>query len=246
MHSLLKSVGHRAYPPPDSPWIMEQYWRDLLFAHWPVPVQQLRSLVPPQLPLDEFDGQAWVGVVPFRMSGIRARFLPPVPGFSSFPELNVRTYVTLDGKPGVYFFSLDAAHLPAVWAARATYRLPYFYARMNSETLGEGIRYSSERIHRPRPANFRGTYGPVSSVEPRQPGTLEYWLSERYCLYTVADEKVYRGEIHHEPWPLQDAEARIEENSLASAAGIELPPTAPLLHFAKQLRVLIWPIRRVL
>lgn len=180
------------------------------------------------------------------MSGIRARFLPPVPGFSSFPELNVRTYVTLDGKPGVYFFSLDAAHLPAVWAARATYRLPYFYARMNSETFGEGIRYSSERIHRPRPANFRGTYEPVSSVEPRQPGTLEYWLSERYCLYTVADEKVYRGEIHHEPWPLQDAEARIEENSLASAAGIELPPTAPLLHFAKQLRVLIWPIRRVL
>lgn len=224
---------------------MEQYWRDLLFAHWPIPAEQLRLLIPPQLPLDQFGGQAWVGVVPFRMTGIRARFLPPVPGFSSFPELNVRTYVTLDGKPGVYFFSLDAAHLPAVWAARATYRLPYFYASMSSENLGEGIRYLSERIHRPRPANFRGTYKPVNPVELRQPGTLEHWLSERYCLYTVSGERVYRGEIHHQPWPLQDADALIEENTVASAAGIELPHTKPLLHFARQLRVLIWPIRRI-
>ena len=224
---------------------MEQYWHDLLFAHWHVPVSQLRPLVPAKLPLDEFEGNAWVGVVPFRMSGIRARFLPPVPGFSSFPELNVRTYVTLDGKPGVYFFSLDAAHLPAVWAARATYRLPYFYARMSLEESGEEIRYRSERVHLPRPANFRGRYWPVGPVHLRPRGTLEHWLSERYCLYTVAGDRVYRGEIHHEPWPLQDAEARIEENSMASVAGIELPPTAPVLHFAKQLRVLIWPIQSV-
>ena len=179
------------------------------------------------------------------MSGIRARFLPPVPGFSSFPELNVRTYVTLDGKPGVYFFSLDAAHQPAVWAARATYRLPYFYAKMSLNESDGKILYRSERRHRPRPANFRGTYKPVEPVRLRIRGTLEHWLSERYCLYTVANNRVYRGEIHHEPWPLQDAEARIEENSMASVAGIELPPSAPLLHFAKQLRVLIWPIRRV-
>lgn len=224
---------------------MEQNWHDLLFAHWPIPVKELRPLVPAQLSLDEFDGHAWVGVVPFRMSGIRARFLPPIPGFSSFPELNVRTYVTLDGKPGVYFFSLDAAHLPAVWAARATYRLPYFHARMSSEALGEEIHYASERVHRPRPANFRGSYKPVGPIQLRQPGTLEHWLSERYCLYTVAGDRVYRGEIHHEPWPLQDAGALIEENSMASVAGIDLPQTAPLLHFAKQLRVLIWPIRRI-
>ena len=224
---------------------MEQIWHDLLFAHWPVPVSQLRPLVPSQLALDQFEGKAWVGVVPFRMSGIRARFLPPVPGFSSFPELNVRTYVTLGGKPGVYFFSLDAAHLPAVWAARATYRLPYFHARMNLQESGGEIRYQSDRLHRPWPANFRGTYRPVGPVQFRTRGTLEHWLSERYCLYTVAGDRVYRGEIHHEPWPLQDAAARIEENSMASVAGIELPPTTPLLHFAKQLRVLIWPIRRV-
>ena len=224
---------------------MEQIWHDLLFAHWPIPVQQLRRLIPSQLPLDEFDGHAWVGVVPFRMSGVRARFLPPVPGFSSFPELNVRTYVTLDGKPGVYFFSLDAAHLPAVWAARATYRLPYFYARMNLENSRGEIRYQSERLHPPQPAIFRGSYSPIAPVQFRQAGTLEHWLSERYCLYTVAENRVYRGEIHHEPWPLQDAKARIEENSMASVAGITLPQMDPLLHFAKQLRVLIWPIRRI-
>ena len=132
-----------------------------------------------------------------------------------------------------------------VWAARATYRLPYFHARMRVEIAGEEIRYQSERLHRPHPANFRGTYGPARPVQFRTRGTLEHWLSERYCLYTVAGGRVYRGEIHHEPWPLQDAYAQIEENSMATVAGIELPPAAPLLHFAKQLRVLIWPIRRV-
>ena len=227
---------------------MAQIWHDLLFAHWPIPVEQLRRLVPSLLPLDEFDGRAWVGLVPFRMSGIRGRLLPPIPGLSSFPEFNVRTYVTLDGKPGVYFFSLDAASLAAVWGARASYRLPYFHARMSCEKPSAGseeICYRSERLHGPRPAVFRGRYWPVGLMELRRAGTLEHWLSERYCLYTVAGEKVYRGEIHHESWPLQNAEAEIEENSMTAAAGIDLPPRPPLLHFARKLRVLIWPIRRI-
>ena len=227
---------------------MEQTWHDLLFAHWPVPVEQLRALLPPPLVLDEFAGQAWVGVVPFRMSGVRARFLLPVPGFSSFPELNVRTYVTLDGKPGVYFFSLDAASWAAVWGARVSYRLPYFHARMSCEQPNAGsveIRYRSERLQSLRPAIFRGLYAPAGPVELRRTGTLEHWLSERYCLYTVARDEVYRGEIHHEPWPLQNAEADIAENSMGAISGIDLPSRPPLLHFARKLRVLIWPIRRV-
>lgn len=227
---------------------MEQTWHDVLFAHWPIPVEQLRPLVPPQLLLDEFAGQAWVGVVPFRMSGVRGRFLPPIPGFSNFPEINVRTYVTLDEKPGVYFFSLDAASLTAVWGARASYRLPYFHARMSCEKprLGsEEICYRSERLHRPRPGAFRARYSPAGPVELRRSGSLEHWLSERYCLYTVARDVVYRGDIHHEPWPLQNAEADIAENSMTVISGIELPPTPPVLHFVRKLRVLIWPIRRV-
>jgi len=224
---------------------MEQTWHDLLFAHWPVAAEKLRRLVPKELPLDRYSGHAWVGLVPFWMSGIRGRFLPPLPGLSTFPELNVRTYVIRDGRPGVYFFSLDAASLPAVRAARAAYHVPYFLAQMQVVDRDGKIEYTSQRIHLPTPAVFRGHYRPIRGVELREPGSLEHWLTDRYCLYTRVDGNVYRGEIHHEPWPLQDAEANIEENSMASAAGITLPDEAPLLHFARELRVLLWAIERI-
>ncbi len=222
---------------------MAQTWHDLLFAHWPVEAELLRRIVPPELPLDTFDGQCWVGVVPFHMSGIRARGLPPLPGMSKFPELNVRTYVTRDGKPGVYFFSLDAASLPAVWTARKFFRLPYFHARMSAEVDGDFIRYDSCR-HQTK-AEFRGRYRPADDVQRSEKGSLAHWLTERYCLYTVHDGGVFLGEIHHQPWPLQKAEAEIEGESVAAAAGISLPSSAPLLHFARKLEVLIWSLRRI-
>ena len=222
---------------------MAQTWNDLLFAHWPVAPELLRPLVPPQLPLDTFDGQCWVAVAPFNMTGVRRRSVPPTPGLSAFPELNVRTYVTLGSKPGVYFFSLDAASRVAVWAARAIYRLPYFCARMDLEERGGWVDYHSARVS--GNARWLAQYRPVNSCELRAPGSLEYWLTERYCLYTVSRGSVYRAEIHHQQWPLQDAEAEISENTMASAAGITLPDTAPLLHFAKKLEVLIWPLRKL-
>jgi uncharacterized protein len=220
---------------------MKQIWHDLLFAHWPVSAAVMRPLVPAHLTLDTFDSQCWVGVVPFRMSGIRARGLPAIPGFSSFPELNVRTYVTYGGKAGVYFFSLDAANLPAVWAARKFYHLPYFHAAMAVEARGGGIRYSSHRYD-PR-AEFRGDYSPTSEVRFAAKGAIDHWLTERYCLYTTHRGQVYRGEIHHRPWPLQDADAQLETNTVAAAAAISLPATPPLLHFARKQEVLIWPLR---
>ena len=222
---------------------MKQTWHNLLFGHWPVPAAVLRPLVPARLELDSFDDQCWVGVVPFYMSGIRARGLPPLPGLSRFPELNVRTYVVSGGKPGVYFFSLDAANLPAVWAARTFDPLPYFHAAMRVEEGNGTIRYSSRR-HRDA-AEFCGSYEPVSGVRLRQKGSIEHWLTERYCLYTTHRDNVCRGEIHHPPWPLQDAEAEIELNTMADSAGITLPDTRPLLHFARRLDVLIWPLRGV-
>ena len=222
---------------------MKQIWHDLLFAHWPIPPAQMRPLVPAQLPLDTFDGQCWLGVVPFHMSGIRARYLPPIPGFSALPELNVRTYVTCGGKPGVYFFSLDAASHAAVWGARTFYHLPYFYADMSAQNRKGTILYSSSR--RKGSAEFRGSYRPISDSRPPVPGSLEHWLTERYCLYTVHEGETYRCEIHHPPWPLQDAEATIETNSMARVAGIELPSIPPLLHFSRRQDVLIWPLRKV-
>jgi len=222
---------------------MEQTWHDLLFAHWPVAAEMLRLLVPQPLALDEFGGQCWVAVAPFHMTGVRARFTPAIPGISAFPELNVRTYVTFDGKPGVYFFSLDAASRLAVWAARATYRLPYYFASMQVKEEDGFFHYRSLRAD--GKAVLQARYRPVKAVVLRAPGSLEHWLTERYCLYTVALGSVFRAEIHHQPWPLQDAEAQIEENTMASAAGITLPAIAPLLHFAKKLQVLIWPLKRL-
>lgn len=222
---------------------MVQTWNDLLFAHWPVAPEVMRLLVPEQLPLDSFNGKCWLAVAPFHMTGVRPRFTPPMPGVSAFPELNVRTYVTLDGKPGVYFFSLDADSRMAVWAARASYRLPYFFSRMQVQERDGWIEYESTRVA--GNARLRARYRPVKPVQLRSPGTLEHWLSERYCLYTASADSVFRAEIHHEQWPLQDAEAEISENTMASAAGITLPQTPPLLHFAKKLEVLIWPLRKI-
>jgi uncharacterized protein len=222
---------------------MAQIWHDLLFAHWPVETRVLRAIVPAQLPLDTFDGRCWVGVVPFRMSGIHLRNLPPLPGVSRFPELNLRTYVAHGGKPGVYFFSLDAASLSAVWTARAFFRLPYFHARMAVDSNGDSISYDSRR--RGIDAGFRGRYRPASDIQPSERGSLEHWLTERYCLYTVHASRIFRAEIHHQPWPLQNAEAEIEVNSVAAASGIALPSSSPLLHFARRLEVLIWALQCV-
>jgi uncharacterized protein len=242
MHPLLHSTAHRPWPLPSGPWVMKQIWHDLLFAHWPLPPSAMRPLVPPQLTLDTFGGECWIGVVPFHMNGIRGRRLPPLPGLSHFPELNVRTYVILGGKPGVYFFSLDAANLPAVWAARTFYHLPYYHAAMSTEERDGCIQYSSRR--HAAPAEFRARYHPIGPVHPRAKGSLEHWLTERYCLYTTHRDQVYRGEIQHQPWPLQNAEGELETNTVAAAAAIRLPETAPLLHFARRLQVLIWPLRR--
>jgi uncharacterized protein len=222
---------------------MEQTWNDLLFAHWPIPPELMRALVPPQLSLDTLEGYCWIAVAPFHMTGVRPRLIPPIPRVSAFPELNVRTYVSFGGKPGVWFFSLDAASRLAVWTARLSYRLPYFFARMKVEEKGGRIDYSSRRVN--GNAQLRAQYLPVRPVRLRAPGSLEHWLTERYCLYTIARDSVFRAEIHHEPWPLQDAEAEISQNTMAKAAGIELPQMAPVLHFAKRLQVLVWPLKPV-
>jgi uncharacterized protein len=241
VHPLLRTTSHRPWPLPPGHWIMRQIWHDLLFAHWPLSPALLRPLVPSPLDLDVFDGRGWVGVVPFRMSGIHARGLPPAPGLSRFPELNVRTYVTYRGQAGVYFFSLDAANLPAVWAARRFYQLRYFHAAMKCTEPGGTTHYFSRRYE--DSAEFRGSYSPLSQVRLREKGSIEHWLTERYCLYTTRGDTVFRCDIHHPPWPLQEAQAEIEVNTMAAAAQIDLPAAPPLLHFAKRLEVLIWPLR---
>jgi uncharacterized protein YqjF (DUF2071 family) len=225
---------------------MAQTWNDLLFAHWPVSPASLRGLLPADLELDLFEGSAWVGVVPFHMSGIRLRGLPPVPGTSAFPEINLRTYVTRRDRPGVLFLSLDASNRLAVWAARRFFRLPYYRARIACRREGEGIAYESLRVHRGQAAvGFRGSYAPLGPVGEANPGSLARWLTERYCLYTrSAAGSLAIGEIHHDPWPLQPAEARIEHNDLAAPFGLSLQGPPALLHFSRRLQVRLWGLER--
>jgi len=240
-------TAHRPWPLPSGPWIMAQRWTDLLFAHWSVDPEILRAVVPASLPLDLFDNRAWVSIAAFFLSHLRARWLPAIPLISEFPELNVRTYVTLGGKPGVYFFSLDAGSMLAVAAARATYFLPYFRASMDIRAAADGtLRYHSRRTDsRGRPAELSARYGPTGPISRAKPGTLDYWLTERYCLYAIDhSEHVRRAEIHHHQWPLQPADAQIDVNTMGSAAGIELPTTPPRLSYASRLDVVVWsPVR---
>lgn len=239
---IVQETTHRPYPMPDGPWIMTQSWHDLLFAHWPVAVDQLRPIVPPVLELDLFDGQAWIGIVPFRMTNVAPRGMPALPWLSAFPELNVRTYVTAGNHPGVYFFSLDAANPLAVIAARTLFKLPYFRARMQADRVDGVVDYASTRIGAPAAA-FSACYWPAGpGIEP-QPGTLEYFLTERYCLYTANRSRVYRVDIHHPPWSLQPAEGEIRVNTMAEAAGIRLPPGRPLLHYARRQDTVAFPLR---
>jgi uncharacterized protein YqjF (DUF2071 family) len=224
---------------------MAMRWHDLLFMHWPVPVETLRPLVPPALEIETFDATAWIGVVPFRMTGVRPRFTPAFPGLSRFPELNVRTYVTHGGRPGVWFFSLDAANRLAVWTARGTFHLPYFFARMSAVERGDWICYRSERIQGGAPsAKFAGRYRPAGEVFHAASGRIDHWLTERYCLYAVDHaNRLYRGEIHHRPWPLHHAEAEVECNTMTEPLGVRLHGAKPLLHFARRLDVVAWRLR---
>jgi uncharacterized protein YqjF (DUF2071 family) len=246
MSAVLREVAHRPWPLPAGPWVMAQSWHDLLFAHWPVDAAVLRPLLPPQLQIDVFEGQAWLAVVPFRMTGVRLRGTPPLPWLSAFPELNVRTYVTSGGKPGVWFFSLDAANSLAVAIARAWFHLPYFRARMSCTEHEGWIHYESERTHRRAPfALLKGRYRPIGDLVSPHPGPLEHFLTERYCLYTTgARGQIIRAEIHHPPWPLQPAEAEFARNSMTESFGISLAPH-PLLHFARRQNVLVWPPRKI-
>src|SRR4051794_39109604 len=242
----LERTGHRPWPVPDRPWITGQTWGNLLFAHWPVPLETLRPAVPAALSLDTYDGVAWIGITPFRVSGLRPHGAPPPPGLSSFLEINVRTYVIAGGRPGIWFLSLDAASRAAVAAARRGYRLPYFHADMELHEHGRAFAFASRRRAADGPAaEFRITYEPTGPIEPHPDGSIERWLTERYCLYTLDEsQRLLRGDIHHPPWPLQPASAEIERNTMTSPYGIGLPGEPALLHYAERQDVVFWALAR--
>jgi hypothetical protein len=231
---------------------MTQRWNDLLFAHWPMPAADLARLIPEGLHLDTFQGSAWLGVVPFWMDRIKFHGMPSIPGARRFPELNLRTYVRdpHTGTPGVYFLSLDAANLLAVLFARAYYHLPYYWAEMKIEQRSEReFEYRSRRRFAREPVVFHARYrglGPSRKLVESRPGSLEFFLTERHCLF-ARDHSGHpmRANIHHVPWPLEEAEAEIERNDLAAAVGLRLPDVAPVLHYSRRLAVYVWQLERL-
>jgi uncharacterized protein YqjF (DUF2071 family) len=225
---------------------MTQRWSNLLFMHWPVATDLLRARVPRPLDVDLYNGTAWLSIASFSLSHLRLRGTPVLPRISAFPELNVRTYVTYGSRPGVYFFSLDAASALAVFGARTLFDLPYFLATMRVNVAADAsIDYSSRRNQGER-ANFQAHYLPHGQAAPADAGSLDRWLVERYCLYTADKrEHVYRTDIHHRPWPLQTAHVDVRENTMADAAQIALPSIPPRTSFARQLDVVAWMRERV-
>ena len=242
--ALVPTASHRPWSVPERSWAMRMRWCDLLFAHWAVDAATLRKLIPEGLELDLFDGRAYLGAVPFRMEGVTPRWVPPSPGLHAFPELNLRTYVKAGGKPGVWFFSLDAGQRLAVRVARRFFHLPYFDATFENGYSGEDIHYGAVRTHLGAAnATFAATFRPIGTVFASAPETLDSWLTERYCLYTADGAgRLYRGEIDHQPWPLQKAVAEVHANTLGEWLGIEMRGQPEILHFAKSLDVRAWSI----
>lgn len=244
---LSDHVSHRPWPLPEAPWVMHQAWNDFLFMHWPVDVDVVRALVPAPLELHLHEGVCYVGVIPFHMTDVRPRGTFNVPGVSAFPELNVRTYVTVDGRPGVYFLSLEAHSRIAVETARLTYELPYFKADMRWSREGDTVRYESVRTDTRGPAaRWSGRYRPRGEYFFARPGSLERWLSERYCLYVVdSGGEVWSTDVHHLPWPLREVDVEIEENTMAASHGLSLPEGRQIAMYSPGVDVLVWAPARV-
>ncbi|HZH90845.1 MAG TPA: DUF2071 domain-containing protein [Pyrinomonadaceae bacterium] len=221
--------------------LMEHHWGKLLFMHWPIPAERLRSLVPPQLEIDTFDGEAWVGITPFTLWNVRLSFTPPVPYLSDFHELNVRTYVLYRGVPGVWFFSLNTNSSMTVFGARTFYFLPYFNANIDLRREGDIVHYHLRRTEAERPARFDASWEIGKELPEAETGTLEFFLTERYCLYSASGESIYRARINHRPWPLRQAALLSYDSDIAESDYLPKLKGKPLVHYAESLAVDVWP-----
>jgi uncharacterized protein YqjF (DUF2071 family) len=236
------ALRHR---PPGRP-AMQQKWGRLAFLHWPLDPAQLQPLLPAGLELDLYEGRAWIGLVAFTMWGIHPPGLPGIPTATSFHELNVRTYVHHRGVPGVYFFSLDAASRLAVWGARTFWHMPYFNARMDLREKDGRILYTSQRTHAgARPATFYGIWKPGDPLPPSAPGSLAFFLTERYGLYTEHRGRLLWGRIWHQPWPLRTATLEDARVHMLDQLDLPEPEGAPVIHCAHEIATEVWPLRPV-
>jgi len=228
---------------------MRPQWNDLLFLHWEFPPALVASLLPPELELDTFCNRAYVGLVPFEMAGVIPRFVPDLGRlgyfYSRFAELNVRTYVTRDGIPGVWFFSLDAASSLAILSARLWFALPYFKARMRMRRTRSGFDFWSKRLW-PAPTNALCHVRWQAQGDERMaaPDSLAEFLVERYVLYSRRGGQLFRGRVFHEPYRLQSARILALRETNLRAAGFSRPAAEPHVLFSRGVDVEVWDLER--
>lgn len=218
------------------PWVLRQTWLDLAFLHYKVDAQELRRVVPEWLDVDTFDGDAWIGIVPFRMYDVMIGKLPMVPILSTFPELNVRTYVTYRGEPGVWFFSLDATRWLAVKVARILTGLPYHHANMTHDCTTSGVHFTSSR--KSSGVGVRGWYKAVGEVRLATPGSFEYWSTERYRLYAVRKHRRLSIDVQHPHWPLQNCEFDMTVHRALVPQAMNIDMTSPRALYSAGVKVL--------
>lgn len=246
MHEEFLETRQRPFPIPDGPWLVTQTWNNLLFSHWPIPSKIIKEHLPSSLEVDLFDGQAWVGIIPFYVNHMRIRGLPSIPYFHAYVELNVRTYVTYKGTPGIYFFSLDANKWMHVIGAKIGAFLPYRYASMDMKEENHIIHFYSRRKHtKSEGEQLKLTYQSSSEIYLPNPDSLEYWLFERYCFFTSRGNYLYRGDIHHDRWRVSDAKVMIHANSMASFLPHKYIESQPLVHFSRKKQVFAWALKRL-
>jgi uncharacterized protein YqjF (DUF2071 family) len=255
--SLLYAVEHRPWLPPDSHWLLSQSWNDVLLLHFAMKPETLRRLVPEELTLELYEGVAWLTISPFSASHVRPSGVPPLPGISFSSQISVRTYVTMGGKPGIYYFSMDTTNLSTVWFARMFFRMQYWHssiqvsgATINSpKTQNAEIHFRARRLHGPAAQNGAARldveYAPEGAPTRARTGSLNEFLTERYCVYSCHRKSFYRTEIHHQPWPLQQVQVDLRDNSMAEPLGLTLPEEPELCHFSRSLKMLTWAPERV-
>lgn len=244
---LLNDIIHRPYPLPSKNWIMRQTWKNVLFLHWPIPLEKLRPHIPTSLQIDTYKGTAWLGIILFVLEGIYPFGLSSISLTPKFPEINVRTYVTYNGKPGIYFLSIDVDNWASLKIAKHWYHLPYHSAHISFQKEGESFHcHSVRRENRNDPLSFHCKYASVSDVYAPKEGTLDHWLTERYCFYSSNNGvSIYCGEIHHQPWPLQKAKIELVNHTLFTPFHFDLPEEKPVIHFSPGVDSLMWNIKKI-
>ena len=242
MYVELKETKHRPISIPKTPWLLTQVWNDMLFLHYQISPIHIRPYVPKSLELDLYEGKAWISIIPFKVTKMRARGLPHFPFLHTYLELNVRTYVKYKGTPGIYFFSLDANKLLAVLGAQMSLGLPYKKAEMSFLQDDNQFLFNSKRAGTEPDYQFDVLYERQKILYEPLPDSLDYWLLERYCMYSILGNLVIRGDIHHDQWKVSMVHAEISANTMLDFLKEKtLDFSASHMHYSRRKRLLFYP-----